>query len=80
MLKLEQKETASSFFYTEEKTMGAISNDWLAPLSGEFKKPYYRELYNTVMSEYRSRVIYPDANDIFNAFDFTPLSKVKVVR
>ena len=56
--------------------MGAISNDWLVPLSGEFKKPYYRELYNTVMSEYRSRVIYPEANDIFNAFEFTPLSRV----
>lgn len=23
--------------------MGAIENDWLEPLSEEFKKPYYRE-------------------------------------
>ena len=28
--------------------MAAISNDWLEPLSGEFREPYYRELYNTV--------------------------------
>lgn len=59
--------------------MGAISNDWLAPLSGEFKKPYYRKLYDTVKREYETHVVYPDANDIFNAFDFTPLSEVKVV-
>ena len=27
--------------------MGAISNDWLEPLSAEFKKPYYKKLYET---------------------------------
>ena len=59
--------------------MGAISNDWLAPLGAEFKNPYYKKLYETVKQEYQTRAVYPDANDIFNAFDFTPLSKVKVV-
>ena len=29
--------------------------------------------------EYQTRQIFPDADDIFNAFDFTPLSEVKVV-
>ncbi|WP_125143836.1 uracil-DNA glycosylase [Clostridium transplantifaecale] len=59
--------------------MGAISNDWLVPLGVEFKKPYYKKLYETVKHEYQTRAVYPDANDIFNAFDFTPLGKVKVV-
>ncbi|WP_294148958.1 uracil-DNA glycosylase [uncultured Clostridium sp.] len=59
--------------------MGAISNDWLVPLGAEFKKPYYKKLYETVKQEYQTRAVYPDANDIFNAFDFTPLGKVKVV-
>lgn len=59
--------------------MGAISNDWLAPLSEEFKKPYYKKLYEKVREEYQTKRVYPDADDIFNAFDFTPLSKVKVV-
>lgn len=59
--------------------MGAISNDWLVPLGAEFKKPYYKKLYETVKHEYQTRAVYPDANDIFNAFDFTPLGKVKVV-
>mgnify|MGYP003511719251 CR=1 FL=1 len=30
--------------------MAAISNDWLAPLSGEFRKPYYKKLYETAES------------------------------
>lgn len=59
--------------------MGAIVNDWLEPLTPEFKKPYYAQLYKTVLSEYRTRQIFPAADDIFNAFSFTPLSKVKVV-
>ena len=59
--------------------MGAIANDWLAPLSPEFKKPYYRKLYYTVKHAYETSVVYPPAEDIFNAFAFTPLAKVKVV-
>lgn len=59
--------------------MGAITNDWLEPLSAEFKKPYYKKLYDTVKSEYESRQIFPASEDIFNAFEFTPLSEVKVV-
>ena len=59
--------------------MSAISNDWLEPLSGEFKKPYYKALYEGVKKEYHEHVVYPPADDIFNAFDFTPLNEVKVV-
>ena len=59
--------------------MSAINNDWLDALKGEFKKPYYKELFNKVNEEYRTRLIFPPADDIFNAFHLTPLSKVKVV-
>ena len=59
--------------------MPAIQNDWLTEISGEFKKPYYRELFNKVKNEYASYKVFPDKNDIFNAFHYTPLSKVKVV-
>lgn len=59
--------------------MAAISNDWLGPLTPEFRKPYYAKLYQTVMSEYQSRQIFPAADDLFNAFSFTPLSNVKAV-
>lgn len=59
--------------------MGMITNDWLDAISGEFKKPYYRELYNFVREEYSKTTVYPPAEDIFNAFHFTPLGKVKVL-
>lgn len=59
--------------------MAAISNDWLTPMSGEFRKPYYKKLYDFIMNEYQTREVYPAPDDIFNAFSFTPLSKVKVV-
>lgn len=59
--------------------MGAIANDWLEPLSPEFKKPYYAKLYRTIREEYTTRQIFPDSQDIFNAFSLTPLSAVKVV-
>ena len=59
--------------------MSMITNDWLDEIQGEFKKPYYKELYQFVRDEYSKAVIYPPADDIFNAMHFTPLSKVKVV-
>ena len=59
--------------------MAAISNDWLEPLSPEFKKPYYARLYKTVREEYNTRQIFPEAKDTFSAFELTPFHKVKVV-
>lgn len=59
--------------------MGAITNDWLEAIGDEFHKDYYRKLYNFVKDEYNHYVIFPKAEDLFNAFHFTPLSKVKVV-
>lgn len=59
--------------------MGAIQNDWLEPLSPEFKKPYYLNLYKKVREEYSTKQIFPPADEIFTAFDLTPLSEVKVV-
>ena len=59
--------------------MPPISNDWLSPLKEEFGKEYYKKLYQTVNEEYKTHVIYPPADDLFNAFHFTPLHEVKVV-
>lgn len=59
--------------------MSEITNDWLPALQEEFKKPYYAELYKKVLEEYKQTQIFPPADDIFNAFHFTPLSEVKVV-
>ena len=59
--------------------MAMITNDWAKALEGEFKKPYYKELYTFVKEEYSKTTIYPPAEDIFNALHYTPLNEVKVV-
>lgn len=59
--------------------MPALSGEWLEALQGEFKQPYYKKLFQTVNEEYRTYRIFPPADDIFNAFHYTPLGKVKVV-
>ena len=59
--------------------MSAINNDWAEALKEEYKKPYYRDLYRTVVKEYKTQKVFPPANDIFNAFHLTPLRDVKVV-
>ncbi|MGI6088618.1 MAG: uracil-DNA glycosylase [Bilifractor porci] len=59
--------------------MPAISGEWEKALQGEFRKPYYRKLFETVGREYRTTTVYPPADDIFNAFHLTPLPDVKVV-
>ena len=59
--------------------MGMIENDWLLSINEEFKKPYYQKLYQFVREEYNTCVIYPPADDIFNALHLTPLSEVKVL-
>ena len=56
-----------------------IDNDWLEPLSAEFKKPYYAQLYRFVNDEYAHHTIYPNKADVFAAYDKTPLAKVKVL-
>ena len=59
--------------------MSMISNDWLAELGAEFKKPYYAKLYEFVKNEYDTKKVFPPADEMFNAFHFTPLNEVKVV-
>lgn len=59
--------------------MPAIENDWKDALQDEFAKPYYKELFKKVIEEYNTRQIFPEPDDLFNAFHYTPLASVKVV-
>lgn len=56
-----------------------LRNDWNDILSIEFEKPYYLELRKYLISEYKTRTIYPDKHDIFNALHYTPLKDIKVL-
>ncbi len=59
--------------------MSMIDNDWLQELGPEFRKPYYKKLYEFVKQEYNTTQVFPPAEDIFTALHLTPLSQVKVV-
>jgi uracil-DNA glycosylase len=59
--------------------MQILKNDWHSLLEDEFKKDYYLELRKFLINEYRTKTIYPDMHDIFNALHYTAYKDVKVV-
>ena len=57
-----------------------IEQSWKDVLNDEFGKDYFKKLTDFVRAEYLSgKTIYPEAKNIFNAFNLCPLSNVKVV-
>lgn len=56
-----------------------IGNDWDNILSDEWTKPYYLKLRQFLKSEYGTRHIYPNMNDIFNSLKYTSFENTKVV-
>jgi len=56
-----------------------LKNDWNDLLKDEFEKEYYKKLRDFLVNEYRSKTVFPDMYDIFNALNFTAYKDVKVV-
>ena len=56
-----------------------LRNDWADYLNEEFEKEYYINLRKFLAAEYRTKTIYPDMYDIFNALHYTSYKDVKVV-
>lgn len=56
-----------------------FGNSWDKVLEGEFDKPYYLQLREFLISEYRSCIVYPNMYDIFNAMKYTPYENVRAV-
>lgn len=56
-----------------------FKNDWKEYLASEFQKDYYLNLRKFLVTEYNSRVIYPNMYDIFNALHYTSYKDTKVV-
>jgi len=59
--------------------MQIFKNDWADLLNDELQKPYYQELRKFLIGEYRTKEIFPDMYDIFNALHFTSYADTKVV-
>lgn len=57
-----------------------LESSWKKLLIAEFRKPYMQKLKSFLIAEkLANKVIYPKGSEIFNAFDLTPVNKVKVV-
>lgn len=57
-----------------------VEESWKLVLKEEFNKPYFLQLVNHIKTEKeQGKLIYPKGSNIFNAFNKTPLDKVKVV-
>ena len=57
-----------------------LEPSWKRELLGEFTKPYFVKIADFLKTEKKAgKVIYPPGKLIFNAFECTPLDKVKVV-
>jgi uracil-DNA glycosylase len=57
-----------------------IEKSWKKELQCEFDKPYFAQIVQFLKQEKAAgKTIYPKGADLFNAFDYTPFDKVKVV-
>jgi uracil-DNA glycosylase len=57
-----------------------IEHSWEIVLQEEFDKPYFEKITEFVKAEIRAgKTVYPHGKLIFNAFEKTPLDKLKVV-
>ena len=59
--------------------MKILKNNWQNLLEDEFKKEYYLQLRKFLINEYKTKTIYPNMYDIFNALHYTEYKDVKVV-
>ena len=56
-----------------------IGNKWDIILKQEYNEQYFKELIEFIKKEYKTKVIYPKQNEVFNAFRYTDFDNVKVV-
>ena len=54
-------------------------NGWSSFFNEVRQKDYYKVLEKFIIDAYRNGVVFPNMDDIFNAFNFTSLENVKVV-
>ena len=56
-----------------------IGNSWDELLQEEVQKPYFQKLLQFLEKEYTEKTVFPKKEEIFRAFQMTPVEKVKVV-
>jgi len=56
-----------------------MDKSWEKVLKVEMDKPYFRKLMDDMDQVYEKETVFPDKNEIFQAFKLTPYDRVKVV-
>ena len=56
-----------------------IGNDWDTILSEEYNKEYFLRIKDIVRNEYKNKIIFPEAKDVFKAFRMTSYKDTRVV-
>ncbi len=56
-----------------------FKNSWDEILKDEFNKSYFNHIKNFIKEERKEKIIFPVANDLFNAFKLTDFKNIKVV-
>ena len=56
-----------------------LPDAWLTELGDEFQKPYMQELRAFLVEEKQQHPVFPPGDEMFAAFEHTPLDRVRVV-
>lgn len=65
---------------TTDTNAGRLNGEWQQKIGAELEAPYMLNLKDFLKQEKAAgRIVYPRGNEIFNALNTTPFSKVKVV-
>ena len=59
--------------------MVRINNSWDVVLKDVIEGDNYQKIHNFLLNEYRNHIVYPPANNIFDAFKLTSYEDTKVV-
>lgn len=59
--------------------MWELPGEWGVQLKKEMEKEYFQSLEEKILRRYETGLVFPPKDKIFDAFEKTPLSKVKVV-
>lgn len=56
-----------------------ITKKWDIILNEEYKKDYFKQLVYDIRNEYKTKIVYPEASNVFNALKLTEYDDIKIV-
>lgn len=63
----------------EKNLRSKLGDEWYEKMKNEFNQDYLQKVSMKVAQERAKKKIFPNTEDLFNAFKLTPYSRTKVV-